>query len=510
MNAIRQDLIFVAGATGYIGGRLVPRLLTRGYRVRALCRTPAKLSGRPWAEHPALEVCQGDLLDRESLVETMAGCRAAYYLVHSMSPGVADFAAVDKQAADNFATSATKAGLERIIYLGGLGEDSADLSEHLRSRAEVGKILRQSAIPVTILRAAVIIGAGSASFEILRYLVERLPIMTTPRWVRTPCQPIAVENVLHYLLGCLESDPVLGETFDIGQPEVVTYRRLMDLYAEVAGLRKRLIVPLPFLSPGLSSYWISLITPVPAALARPLAEGLRNEVICKDFRLRQMLPQPLISCREAIRLALDHTQHLQVESSWSDAGHLSRSAWPMAGDPSWAGGTEYRQEWRITLAASAEETWPAVTCIGGTTGWYHANWLWQLRGFLDRLVGGIGLQRGRRCPLEISPGDALDFWRVFQVEKPRYLQLVAEMKLPGKALLEFHLEEPEANRCVLQLTARFWPRGLFGLLYWWAVTPLHGYIFKGLLRGICRSLGKDILEPPAPVRPERIDTENWS
>ena len=502
MNNIQKDPILVAGATGYIGGRLVPRLLEAGYRVRALCRTPAKLSGRPWAKHPALELYQGDLLDRGSLLAAMAECRAAYYLVHSMNPGVADFATVDKKAAANFASAATEAGLERIIYLGGLGEEDADLSPHLRSRAEVGQILRQATVPVTILRAAVIIGSGSASFEILRYLVERLPIMTTPRWVHTPCQPIAVENVLYYLLGCLETDQVLGETFDIGQQEVVNYRQLMDLYAEVAGLRKRLIVPLPFLSPGLSSYWISLITPVPAALARPLAEGLRNKVICQDFRLRQILPQQLLGCREAIQLALDHTQHLQVESSWSDAGLLSPSAWPTVGDPSWAGGTEYRQRWHITLAASAEETWPAVTCIGGSTGWYHANWLWRLRGFFDRLVGGIGLQRGRRCPLEISPGDALDFWRVSQVEKPRHLQLVAEMKLPGKALLEFSLDQPAPDRCVVQLTARFWPRGLFGLLYWWAVTPLHGYIFKGLLRGMGQSLGKSILEPPTPVRLE--------
>lgn len=362
MNDIRQAPILVAGATGYIGGRLVPRLLRRGYRVRALCRTPAKLSGRPWANHPALEVCRGDLLDRESLLEAMAGCRVAYYLVHSMNPGVSDFAAIDKQAAGNFATAATETGL--------------------------------------------------------------------------------------------------------------------------------------------SSYWISLITPVPAALARPLAEGLRNKVICKDFRLRQILPQRLLSCREAIQLALDHTQHYQVESSWSDAGFLSPSAWPMAGDPGWAGGAEYRQKWRIVLAASAEETWPAVTCIGGTTGWYHANWLWRLRGFLDRLVGGIGLQRGRRCPLQVSPGDALDFWRVSQVEKPRHLQLVAEMKLPGKALLEFRLDEPVPDRCVVQLYARFWPRGLFGRLYWWTVAPLHGYIFKGLLRGIGQSLGKDILEPPEAVKHE--------
>lgn len=496
-----QKPILVAGATGYIGGRLVPRLLQRGYRVRALCRTPAKLLGRPWADHPGLEVCRADLFDLDATIQAAAGCRAAYYLVHSMGPGIADFAAADRLAAAYFAAAAEKAGMERIIYLGGLGEESPDLSPHLRSRAEVGRILQQGAVPVTVLRAAVVIGAGSASFEILRYLVERLPVMTTPRWVQTPCQPIAVDNVLHYLIGCLESPLVRGETFDIGQPEVVTYRRLMDLYAEEAGLRKRLILPLPFLTPGLSAYWISLVTPVPAALARPLAEGLRNEVVCRDFRLRQWLPQRLIGCREAIRLALEHTRHFRVESSWRDAGALPPAAWPTVGDPWWAGGTEFREAWRIVLAASAAETWPAITCIGGTTGWYHANWLWMLRGFLDRLIGGTGLQRGRRCPLEICPGDALDFWRVCRMEKNRSLQLAAEMKLPGEALLEFRLDEPAPGRCALQVVAIFRPRGLAGLLYWRAVSPLHNYLFKGLLRGIGRSLGKEILEPPARRTP---------
>jgi uncharacterized protein YbjT (DUF2867 family) len=507
MTSRSSQPILVAGATGYIGGRLVPRLLQSGYRVRALCRTPAKLHSRPWAAASGLEVCRADLLDRDSLDKAFSGCRAAYYLVHSMGSGVNDFAATDRLAAENFAAAAQQANLERIIYLGGLGDQKTDLSPHLRSRAEVGNILRQGTVPVTMLRAAVIIGSGSASFEILRYLVDRLPVMTTPRWVATPCQPIAVDNVLHYLLGCLEDPRVRGKTLDIGQEEIVTYRELMDLYAELAGLRKRLIVPLPFLSPGLSAYWISLITPVPAALARPLAEGLRNQVVCRDFRLRQWLPQPLLSCSEAIARALDETRHLQVESSWSDAGSISPAAWPMAGDPAWAGGTEYRQSWRMTLAASATETWPAVTCIGGSTGWYHANWLWRLRGFGDRLLGGIGLQRGRRCLLEVAVGDALDFWRVSRVEKPSFLQLVAEMKLPGRALLEFRLTEPAAGSCLLQLTARFWPRGLFGLLYWWAVAPLHGYVFRGLLRGMGQSLGKTILRPPVRVKQAKVDDE---
>ncbi|MGE4545229.1 MAG: SDR family oxidoreductase [Pedobacter sp.] len=493
--------ILVAGATGYIGGRLVPRLLKSGYRIRAICRTPAKLLSRPWATHPDLEVWPADLLDQKMLMQAATGCRAAYYLVHSMGPMVADFAATDRKAAANFAAAAAAADLEKIIYLGGLGDEEQGLSPHLRSRAEVARVLRLGRVPVTVLRAAVIIGSGSASFEILRYLVERLPVMVTPRWVQTPCQPIAIRNVLHYLIGCLENQATRGETFDIGQEEVVTYRRLMEIYAEKAGLRKRWIIPVPLLTPRLSSYWISLVTPVPSELARPLTEGLRNPVVCHDFRIREMLPQRLLNSREAIALALERTQHFQVETSWSDAGLVPLAEWRMAGDPQWAGGTEYRDCWRIVLEACADETWQAVASIGGATGWYHANWLWRLRGFLDRLVGGIGLQRGRRGPVELYPGDALDFWRVCQVERPHYLQLAAEMKLPGQALLEFHIREYTPKQTELLLTARFLPRGLLGPLYWRAVMPLHRYVFNGMLRGIARRLQKKTLRGPKRIRP---------
>jgi len=492
--------VLVVGASGYIGSRLVPRLLEAGYPVRAVARDRKKLAGRPWSSHPLCEAVQADVLDVETLTEACRGCRAAYYLVHAMNPSVSDFAETDRRAAVNMVRATEAAGLEQIIYLGGLGEDDPDLSEHLRSRREVGRLLSTGAVPVTVLRAAMIIGSGSASFEILRYLVERLPVMITPRWVSTPCQPIAVRNVLHYLIGCLGCEATRGETFDIGQPEVVNYHRLMSLYAEEAGLRKRLILPVPFLTPRLSSYWIHLVTPVPAALARPLAEGLRNRVVCTDNRIRDLLPQRLLDCREAIREALARTREHRVESSWREAGPLPPAAWASPDDPTWAGGTRFEDARCIRLEAPPETVWKAVIGIGGSSGWYYADWLWWLRGLIDRLAGGVGLRRGRRCLLEVYPGDALDFWRVVEVVPPRRLQLVAEMKLPGRALLDFQLLVPLPGQTELRLVARFLPRGVAGLAYWYAVLPFHHLVFRGMLLGIARRGDCRVLEGPGRLR----------
>jgi len=491
-----EKTVLVAGATGYVGGRLVPRLLDAGYHVRAIARSPEKLSGRPWSGHPALHVVKGDLLDPGSLKDAAKGCLAVYYLVHSMKSGMRDFAHADRQAATNMVLAAEEAGLERIIYLSGLGEEEQSLSPHLRSRAEVARILRAGSVPVTVLRAAMVIGSGSASFEILRYLVDRLPVMILPRWVNTPCQPIGIRNVLRYLVGCLEVPETAGETFDIGQEEIVNYRRLMEIYAEEAGLRKRLIIPLPFMTLRLSAYWISLITPVPASLARPLGEGLRNRVVCRDRRIRTLIPQQLLDCRTAIRLALERIREQRVESSWADAGVIPPAEWCMSGDPSWAGGTIYDDARRIVLEGGIEEVWKGVISLGGKTGWYYADWLWKLRGFFDRLTGGVGLQRGRRCPIELYPGDALDFWRAVKVEKPNRLLLVAEMKVPGNASLEFRLAEQGKNRTEVILHARFLPKGLAGIFYWKAVTPFHDLVFNGLLRGIGESLEKTVIEGP--------------
>ena len=488
--------VLIAGATGYIGARLIPRLLQAGYRVRALARTPGKIEGRTWSDHPNLEIVRGDVLDLDSLGAACRGCRAAYYLVHSMNHVSVDFVSTDRTAAGNMARAAELCGLERIIYLGGLGESSEILSEHLSSRTEVAEILTAGKVPVTVLRAAMIIGSGSASFEILRYLVERLPIILTPRWVDVPCQPIGVRNVLHYLIGCLEGAETLGRTFDIGQDQVVSYRQLMEVFAEEAGLPKRLIIALPLLTPRISSLWIHLLTPVPAVLARPLAEGLRNRVVCRESSIRELIPQDLYDCRLAIRLAQQRVREHQVESSWIDAGVIPPAEWSTPGDPDWTGGTIYNDSRQILLAGRPEEVWKAVVSIGGEAGWYYADWLWKIRGVLDQLAGGVGLHRGRRTQEDISAGEALDFWRVARVTKYERLLLVAEMKLPGEATLDFRLEEIAPGQTLLTQVACFLPQGFLGLLYWYSVTPFHNFIFDGMLRGFANVSGKEVIRGP--------------
>ena len=471
--------IAIAGATGYIGGRLVPRLLAGGHQVRCLARSPRKLQGREWALHPAAEILTSDLSDPAKLALDLAGCDAAFYLVHSMTSAGKGYAQSDLALATSFAQAAQQAGVGRILYLGGLGETGAGLSEHLSSRREVESALAATGVPVTVFRAAMIIGSGSASFEILRYLVERLPVMVTPRWVSTRCQPIAVRNVIGYLAGALDSPETIGQTFDIGGPDVLPYRQIMDIMAEELGLGRRWIIPVPILSPRLSSYWIHLVTPLSHNIARPLAEGLKNPVVCQEDRITHLIPQPLLTVRESIRAALSKMAGHGVETNWAMAG-------PIPGDPDWAGGTVFRDARTIAIDAPAAAVFRAVCRVGGGHGWYAADWLWVLRGWMDRLVGGPGLRRGRRDPETVGYGEALDFWRVTGIEPDRRLALRAEMKLPGEALLEFviHPDPDHASRCALQQVALFKPRGLFGLLYWYAVVPLHHIVFRGMLAGI--------------------------
>jgi len=497
---MEQKPVLVTGATGYVGGRLVPRLLEAGYRVRAMGRSAGKLSCRPWGAHARLEIVQGDVLDADSLKAAAKGCRAAFYLVHSMNPQQKDFARSDLAGARNMVAAADENGLDRIVYLGGLGEmDDPSLSKHLRSRNEVAQVLRSGRTPATVLRAAMILGSGSASFEILRYLVDRLPVMITPKWVHTKSQPIAITNVLGYLQGCLEHDETKGQIFDIGGPDILTYKELMDLYAEEAGLPKRKVFPVPVLTPRLSSYWIHLVTPLPASLARPLAEGLRNPAVCKDDRIRQIIPRKLLTCREAMRLALERIAQERVETCWSDAGELRPPEWTYCGDAGYAGGTIAECGYRIPLDAPPEEVWKPIVRMGGRNGYYFGDGLWWLRGFLDRLAGGVGLRRGRRHPSELYVGDALDFWRVLEVDPPRKLVLLAEMKTPGEALLELELVPLGEGRTELRQLSRFLPRGLAGILYWYALYPFHQWIFKGMLKAIARRVN-----PSAPTAPRRF------
>jgi uncharacterized protein YbjT (DUF2867 family) len=498
--------VFVTGATGYIGGRLVPRLLEMGYGVRAMGRSLEKLSGRPWSGHHRLELVEGDVLDAPSLLAAARGCGVVYYLVHSMIAKGGRYAKADRLGAGNMASVALEAGIERIIYLGGLGEQSEKrISRHLRSRHEVGEILKAGGVPVTVLRAAMILGSGSASFEILRYLVERLPVMITPRWVHMPTQPIAVGNVLGYLTGCLENRSTTGQTYDIGGPDVMSYADLFHLFSEEAGLPRRKVIPVPVLSPGLSARWIHLVTPVPAAIARPLAEGLSLPTVCTENRIRKIIPQELWDCRKSIRTALESLAATRVATSWSDAGALRPPEWAQCGDAGWSGGTTLDSGYRITIAATPGQIWETVRRIGGDNGWFAADHLWRLRGWLDRLAGGHGLRRGRRHPTELYTGDALDFWRVVDVKPNMRLMLAAEMRVPGEAILDFRISPKGEGGTELTMFSRFLPRGLGGMAYWYALNPLHQWVFSAMLEGIAGAVGKEVVGKPEPFKPAGPD-----
>ena len=496
--------ILVTGGTGYVGGRLIPRLLAAGYRVRAMARSPQRLACRPWGSHDRLEIVGGDALDRLAVVRASTGCSVAYYLIHAMNAHQGRFADADRRAAENMVAAAAENRLSRIIYLGGLGDKGHEaLSPHLRSRHEVERILGRGPVPVTNLRAAMILGSGSASFEMLRYLVDRLPVMITPRWVNTPCQPIAIGNVLDYLEGCLTVPETVGGTFDIGGPDVLTYRDLIQIYARAAGLKARLIFPVPVLTPWLSAKWIHLVTPVPASIAQPLAEGLSIPVVCREQRIRELVPVRLMDARQTIGSALARVRQEQVDTCWFDGGGSLPPEWATCGDADYAGGTVLGGAHRIVLAGDPEAVWYTVSTIGGKNGWYFAQGLWRLRGIMDRLVGGPGLRRGRRHPTDLRVGDGLDFWRVVALEPSQRLLLLAEMKTPGDALLEFLIMPAGNGRVELKMVSRFLPRGLAGILYWYALLPTHRWLFEGMLRSVAQRTGLAVLKGPeaAPMAP---------
>ncbi|MFI1016487.1 SDR family oxidoreductase [Streptomyces sp. NPDC020965] len=482
----------VTGATGYIGGRLVPELLAAGHPVRCLARSPEKLRDLPWSGE--VEQVKGDVLDADSVRAAMRDIDVAYYLVHALGTG-SRFEETDRRAARVFAEQAQAAGVRRIVYLGGLTPSDVPrerLSPHLRSRAEVGQILLDSAVPTTVLRAAVIIGSGSASFEMLRYLTERLPVMVTPSWVRTRIQPIGVRDVLRYLVGSARMPQDVNRAFDIGGPDVITYRDMMVGYADIAGLRKRLIVPVPVLTPRLSSHWVGLITPVPHSIARPLTESLRYEVVCAEHDIARYVPdlpgRPL-AFRAALRLALQRVGDAQVTTRWSSASPPGAPSDPLPTDPDWAGGSLYADRRELVVDASPAALWRVIEGIGGENGWYSFPLAWAVRGWLDRFVGGVGLRRGRRDAQRLRVGDSLDFWRVEEIDPGRLLRLRAEMRLPGLAWLEMSVDDDGQGRTRYRQRALFHPRGLLGHAYWWSVSPFHAIVFGGMARNIARAAG---------------------
>jgi uncharacterized protein YbjT (DUF2867 family) len=475
----------VTGATGYVGGRLVPELLAAGYAVRVLARHPERLRDLPWSHQ--VDVFAGDATDPASLAAALDGANVAYYLLHSLQEGDS-LESAERLMAQTFADCAQQSSVHRIIYLGGLAPDlpAREMSPHMRSRSQVGAVLRSSGKSVIELRAAVIIGSGSASFEMLRYLTERLPAMVTPRWVRTQTQPIAIRDVLRYLVGVIEVPSDVSRPFEIGGPDVLTYQEMMQRYAQVAGLRPRLILPINLLTPNLSSHWVNVVTPVPKSIARPLVLSLRHPSVCSEHDIAAYLPDPpggLVPFDEAVRLALTRTSEADVVTRWSGASVPGAPSEPLPSDPDWAGGSLHEDVRELTSTASPERLWTALERIGGDNGWYSSGFLWQSRGLIDRLIGGVGLRRGRRDPRTLVVGDVVDFWRVEELIAPRLLRLRAEMKNPGLAWLEFTIE-PKGTGARLRQRAVFLPRGLAGQAYWWSVAPFHALVFPRMIRRI--------------------------
>ncbi|KQO36688.1 SDR family oxidoreductase [Aeromicrobium sp. Leaf245] len=482
-----MTLSLVTGATGYVGGRLVPQLLDAGHDVRVLVRDETKARAHAWSER--VDVAQGDATEPEDVRRALDGVDVLYYLLHSIGSGD-DFAETERRIAQSFADEAAAAGVSRIVYLGGMDPEDEQLSEHLASRKKVGEVLLASGVPTTVLQAGIVIGSGSASFEMLRYLTERLPVMVTPKWVHTRIQPIAIRDVLRYLVGSADMPADVNRAFDIGGPDVLTYFEMMQRYAAVAGLPKRRVLPVPILSPGLSSHWVGIITPVPASIARPLVESLKNTVVASEKDIEQYVPDPpegLIGFDRAVELALTKIQNLDVPTRWSSAATAGAPSEPLPSDPDWAGGSLYKDERTREVDASPQSLWTIIEGIGGRNGWYSWALAWWVRGILDRLVGGPGLRRGRRNDKDLVVGDALDFWRVEATDDHAFLRLRAEMRVPGLAWLELQVGSTEGGSTTFHHRALFHPRGLLGHAYWWAILPFHGIIFGSMQRNIAKA-----------------------
>ncbi len=482
-------LYLVTGASGYVGGRLVRDLHGDGKRVRVLVRDAKKIKGQSWAND--VEIIEGNASNSQDLDRALAGVHTAYYLLHSINVAT-DFGDIESAMAKGFAESAARQNVQQIIYLGGIANDE-NRSRHLTSRMNTGTQLASTSVPVLELRAGIIIGSGSASFEMLRHLTHRLPIMTTPKWVSNRTQPIAIRDVLYYLRSVANLEKPVNRICDIGGPEVVTYAKMMQKFAEISGLRKRKIIQVPVLTPKLSSLWIGFVTPVPTSLARPLVESLISEVVVDPRKsITDLIPLPsegLLTVAQAIQLALTRTAENSVDTRWSDAAYPTAPWQKAQSDPDWAGELTLKDHREIQCDIPAEKIWEQIEGIGGERGWFGSGWLWYLRGLLDRMVGGVGLRRGRRDPVHLRIGDSVDFWRVEGLEHGKHLRLYAEMILPGKAWLEFHIEEKDGKTVVTQ-DALFEPRGLGGQLYWYVVSPFHFFIFPTMLRNIEKAARK--------------------
>lgn len=475
--------VLVTGATGYIGGRLVPRLLAAGYKVTVFVRSPQKLVDVPWAR--LVTIIEGDLTDPVAVAAACEGQDVFYYLVHSMG-SKGDFERIETTAATTVANAAAEAGVGRIVYLGGLHPEGDDLSVHLTSRKKVGEILLASGVPTVAFQAGVVIGSGSTSFEMIRHLTDVLPYMPAPKWVRNFIQPIAVRDVLHYLVAAVDLPSTVNRAFDIGGPDVLRYGQMMNGYALEAGLPQRAIASLPVLTPWLASQWVNLVTPIPRRIAIPIIASLQHDCVVSEHDIDELIPPPaggLTRYRESVRLALAKLDAGEVETTWQNSSVLGAPSDPLPSDPEWAGRMVFIDVKERHTEASAEKLWAVVEGIGGTNGWYSFPLAWALRGWLDKLVGGVGLRRGRRHPQKLKTGEALDFWRVEKLERGRLLLLRAEMRLPGLAWLELTVT-PDADGSLYRQRAIFFPKGLSGRLYWFAILPFHGIIFNGMAKRI--------------------------
>ena len=482
--------ILVTGASGYVGGRLVTALLADGADVRVFVRDANKAQSHSWANQ--VEIATGNASDFQSTKDALTGVHTAFYLLHSINLGP-NFDEIESAMARNFAKAAQSCGVSQIVYLGGINNDEKT-SKHLTSRANTGKELATTSVPVLELRAGIIIGSGSASFEMLRHLTHRLPVMTTPKWVSNKTHPIAIRDVLWYLRNCAKLEKPVSGVFDIGGPEVLTYADMMQKFAKLSGLRKRLIIKVPVLTPKLSSLWIGFVTPVPTSLARPLVGSLISEVVADPKKsIDKLIPKPaegLIDVDGAVNLPLSNVSSNTVSTRWSDAT-LPTAPWQKAqSDPEWAGEMLLKDKKVRVTDASIKSLWEAIEEIGGDNGWYGADFLWYLRGLLDRMIGGVGLRRGRRDPIHLRVGDSLDFWRVESLVPEQSLKLYAEMILPGKAWLEFRISKLPNGKSEVVQEASFSPRGLGGQLYWYAVLPFHIFVFPTMIRNLIRSANR--------------------